>query len=793
MESERSRARRVLEFGLVLDQLAELTAFGPSRELALSLEPATTRAEAERRLGLAAEARWTLDATSLGGVGGVRDIRGPVERARAGGRLEAAELLDVGSTVAAGRLVRRAIAPHRERVPGLFDLVEGIRDHSALEDAISHAIDARGAVLDSASASLARIRSSARTAHSRLMDRLQAMLSSQTYRDVIQDPIVTSRDGRYVIPIRSDEKGKVRAIVHDQSSSGATLFVEPLEVVDLNNQVRQLEIEERHEVDRILLALSARVGEVGAAIQDGLERLARVDLAFAIARLAARHRAVIPDLADAAGADREARLMLRAARHPLLRGDVVPIDVHLTQSARIIVITGPNTGGKTVALKTIGLLTLMAQAGLPIPAAEGSIVPATDAVFADIGDEQSIEQSLSTFSSHLTHIVNILREATDRSLVLLDEVGSGTDPVEGAALARTILEEFRTRGCLAAATTHYAELKVYAHTTEGVANASVEFDIESLRPTYRLIVGAAGRSNAMDIATRLGLEPVLIERARAAIGSRDRDLSSAMEDLRRATDSAHDARRAATEEHRRVATLAATLLERIEQTDRERRKAIERAYRGAQRELDDLRRRIGEIASSASTVQGSPHLSSAAREIRQLQRHIDAAVPEPENRPTFKVGDWVRHTDLGMVGQVLRLDADAAEIQIGGMRSRATLGRLTAATRAEATADRGESSPARNSGTTVLRPSRPAPVESSQVDIRGWRAADVAADLDRILNDAYLAGLPWVRVIHGKGTGALRDAVQEFLAEHPLVSSYRPASAREGGEGATLAALVGSA
>jgi len=793
VESEQSRARRVLEFGQVLGQLAELTAFAPSRELALSLEPAATRADAERRLSLAAEARWTLDATSLGGVGGVRDIRGSLERARAGGRLEAAELLDVASTVTAGRIVRRAIVPHRERVPGLFDLVEGIRDHSAIEDAVSRAIDARSTILDSASATLARIRSSARAAHSRLMDRLQGMLSSQTYRDVIQDPIVTSRDGRYVIPIRADEKGKVRAIVHDQSSSGATLFVEPLEVVDLNNQIRQLEIEERHEVDRILLALSVRVGDVGAAIQDGLERLARVDLAIAIARLAARHRAVVPELADAASADQAARLTLLAARHPLLRGDVVPIDVHLTQSARVIVITGPNTGGKTVALKTIGLLTLMAQSGLPIPAAEGSVVPATDAVFADIGDEQSIEQSLSTFSSHLTHIVSILREATGRSLVLLDEVGSGTDPVEGAALARTILEELRTRGCLAAATTHYAELKVYAHTTAGVVNASVEFDIESLCPTYRLTIGAAGRSNAMDIATRLGLDPALIERARAAIGSRDRDLSSAMEDLRKATESAGVAQRSAEEEHRRVSTLAATLVERIDQTNRERRSAVERAYRGAQRDLEGLRQRIGEIATSARAVQGSPHISSVAREIRKLQRDVDATVPEPETRPAFKVGDWVRHTDLGMVGQVLRLDAGAAEIQIGTIRSRANLARLTPATRADATADLGDSNPARHSGATVYRTGQPASVESSQVDIRGWRAADVAADLDRILNDAYLAGLPWVRVIHGKGTGALRDAVQEFLAEHPLVSSYRSAAAREGGEGATLATLVGSA
>ncbi|TAK22084.1 MAG: endonuclease MutS2 [Chloroflexota bacterium] len=782
------RELAILEFPTVLRRLAGHASFAIGKEMALALRPAPTLSEATRRQRVVIEARWVVESGIGMGIGGARDVRESVRRAGLGGRIEPNDLLDVRATLSAGRVLRRGLLAHAVRVPELADFAAGLPDRPDLETEIGSALDERGNVVDSASATLGRLRAETRTIHGRLMERLQAFLTSSAYRDAIQDPIITTRNGRYVIPVKADERDKIRGVVHDQSSSGATLFVEPLQTLDLNNRLRQVQIEEQQEVERILLALSARVGARSAEILNGQESLGHLDCAFASARLAGELRAVAPDLVEGSGADRTAEIILPRARHPLLSGNVVPIDIRLGGEHIALVITGPNTGGKTVALKTIGLLTLMAMAGLQVPSADGARVRFVDRVYADIGDEQSIAQSLSTFSSHMTHIVAILRAATGSSLVLLDELGAGTDPVEGAALAQAILDELRHRGTLVVATTHYAELKTYAYATSGVANASVEFDVETLSPTYRLMIGAPGRSNALAIAARLGLGEAILETARARVAPRDAELANVLDTLRNEKERVIATRAAAEAEHHRIAALAAQLSEKIAATDRARKKAASDAYKRVEREIADLRARLRDIGADARPAQ--PGLSSTAvtrRQIDAVEREIRARRPAEVTATPVLIapGSWVRHRGLDQVGQVLSVRDDEVEIQFRALKGRARRNDIEPATRAE----QSRSEPAPDLFTTAGM----APISAiprTEIEIRGYRADDVSPELDRYLNDAYLAGLPFVRIVHGKGTGALRQTVREFLGAHPLVRGYDSAPQREGGDGVTVATLA---
>ncbi|MBM3678874.1 MAG: endonuclease MutS2, partial [Actinobacteria bacterium] len=605
---------------------------------------------------------------------------------------------------------------------------------------------------------------------------------SGAYKDVIQDAIITVRDGRYVIPIKSEVRSKFRSIVHDQSSSGATLFVEPLQTVDLNNRWRELRLEEEREVTRILQELSTLVSASAEPTVTGVETLAELDLTLACARYASSIDAVRPRIA----ADTEVHLL--QARHPLLPGDtVVPITVRLGEDFSALVITGPNTGGKTVALKTVGLLTLMALSGMQIPAAQHSAIRVVDAVYADIGDEQSIEQSLSTFSGHMTNIIALLGKASARSLVLLDELGAGTDPGEGSALARAILNELLERGTLVVATTHYAELKSYAHTTPGVANASVEFDVETLSPTYRLSIGLPGRSNALAIAARLGLSEDLLGKARGLVSEDEVRVESLLADIQQERERTERARQKAEKEHRRVAELARALQKRIAEAERQKAHAFAEAHAKAAEELADLRERMRALAAQIERGAAPREaLGPIIREVKAAETQLAQRRPAPAPPTTpITIGSWVKLARLGQIGLVTAVTGDQADLLIGSFKMRAPLADLAPATRAE----RDRVTP-RDDYPSYGMSAQLGPLPQSQIEIRGWRAEQVGPELDKYLNDAYLSGLPAVRIVHGKGTGVLRQVVRDILASHPLVLSFDVAERREGGDGVTIATLA---
>jgi DNA mismatch repair protein MutS2 len=789
-----------LEFPKILAQLAQYTAFSASRALALSLRPATRVIEVVERQQRSAEARRLLDAQPDTTVGGARDIRPAVGHARRGGVLEPAALLEIAATLGSMRRLGESLRRLDGRgYPLIAELGERLPRMPGLEEAISRAIGEDGEVLDSASPQLARIRGEVRVAFDRLQERLQNLINSSSYAAALQEPIVTVRNGRYVVPVKASHRREVRGLVHDQSASGATLYIEPLAVVELNNRYRERQIAEENEIARILGELSELVGGEAQEISAGVETLAEIDVLFAMARYSQVLRCVAPEIG--LGTDEERPVSLVQARHPLLDpARVVPIDLWLGGRVRILLITGPNTGGKTVALKTLGLLALMAQAGMQIPVRDPSRLPVFGQIFADIGDEQSIEQSLSTFSSHMTNIVRILRElarprdpyAEDAplALVLLDELGAGTDPLEGAALARVIIERLLEQGVLGAATTHYAELKAFAYATEGVQNASVEFDVETLAPTYRLAIGLPGRSNALAIATRLGLDQALIERARSTITRENVQVEDLLAEIHREREQAEAERRRGEELRADAEKLQRRLADEygeLQRTKEAQLSAAREELEGQVRELrQQLRRLRDEFRSVSLTRQW---LEEAEQRVQQAAE----AIPEaPKARPKIeqledeplRVGESVFVRSVGLTGEILELDEPEgeAEVQVGGFRMRVGL--------AELERRKLNAKETRQERRRELRVSVPqVPEVSMSFDMRGWRAGEVAEKLDRYLNDAYLAGLPQVRLIHGKGTGALRQVVREVLGGHPLVSSYG-GGGQDGGDGVTVAHLV---
>ncbi len=514
---------RVLEYQRVLEMLADHCSFSFSKQLARSLRPKTSLQFVKGLLSETTEAAEFLNRSGEPPFGAVTDVRAAVSRARIGGSLSGAELLAISDTLRCGARYKRAILEAKDDYPILESIASSVADLADLRATLEKSIGEDGDVLDTASPRLASIRKDISVISNRVRDRMEALIRDKNMAEYLQESIITVRNDRFVVPVKKEHKNSVRGIVHDQSSSGATLFVEPLHVVELNNRLVELRSRELEEIDEILRSLSQEVASVADDIEGNVDSLARLDLIFAKGRLSRRMRAVEPMLSDRGVVD------LRNARHPLLTGEVVPVSPRVGDEFTTLVITGPNTGGKTVTLKVIGLLCLMAQTGLHVPADEGSVVSVFDAIFADIGDEQSIEQSLSTFSSHMTQIVNILENATSNSLVLLDELGAGTDPTEGAALAMAILKYLHSKGARTVATTHYGQLKAFTHEAEGFENASMEFDLNTLRPTYRLNIGLPGSSNALAIAERLGLKSEVIEDARSRLGQQDASVESLIE------------------------------------------------------------------------------------------------------------------------------------------------------------------------------------------------------------------------------------------------------------------------
>ena len=792
------KSLQTLEFPKVLARVAGEAGFSVGRERVLALAPTADLDEARQRLAFTSEAVRLIDEQPRAGLAGAQDVRTQLLRASRGGDLTAADLVLVLNTLRSARSVGRLLGDlSGDTYPQMTALGEAMPVHPQLVRRIEEIINDEGEVLDTASTRLRRLRGEVRAATQRLQQRLRTLVGE--FGHVLQEPIVTTRADRYVVPVKADFRGRVRGIVHDQSASGATLFIEPMVVVELNNALREVQAQEQEEVERILREVSADIGVEAEAIGRAIEALGQFDLQLAKARYARLQRAIEPSL------NRDGRILLQRARHPLLTGRVVPIDVELGTEWFMIVVTGPNTGGKTVALKTVGLLTLMAQSGLHVPAQDGSELAVFDEVFADIGDEQSIEQSLSTFSSHVTRIVEVLRaisalrrgspDGPPPALVLFDELGAGTDPDEGSALARSILTYLLDRHVPTIATTHYSELKAFAHEQKGVVNASVAFDLETLSPTYELEIGLPGRSNALAIAARLGLDPRIVRGARRHLGTAGVRMEGLLRDLEQERDAAVDERQQLEQERAEVVQRQRELDGDRVRLDEERVRVLDEARTQARHELDAV---VAELARVRAQARQPDLTREGLDELRKRTRRMEDRLPAPSRstrrRPAAeaadesldgppRIGDAVEVLSLGQVGELLDLSADGSEgeVQMGSMRVRARVDDLRRVRRRESE-DHGRS-------IVVLRPPDRGTV-AQQLDMRGWRVEDALEELETYLNDAVMSGVSSVRILHGKGTGALRAAVREHLARHPLVQSSEPAPQREGGDGVTIVRLT---
>jgi DNA mismatch repair protein MutS2 len=781
-----------LELPAVLGRLAEYTSFSAGRELALSLTPATDQGQVRRRQRETSEARQLLSTRPDLTLGGAHDLIPLVENALRGARLLPADLLDVSDTLRRANLLRRSLLKHGDEFPLIVGYVGQLETCPDLVAEIERCIGEHAEVLDRASHELARIRAELAVARDRLMDRLNRILTNSQYASYLQEAYITQRDGRFVIPVRSDSKSRIPGLVHDQSASGATSFIEPLATVDLNNRYRELQLAEQREVERILLALSGLVADAAEPIQRTVEILAQLDMILGRAKYADASRATMPEIlpfqppeGEGAGRHPGSVIDLRQARHPLLDPrTVVPIDVHLSDDYFVIVITGPNTGGKTVSLKTVGLLALMAQCGLHLPADEGSRLSVFNHVCADIGDEQSIEQSLSTFSSHMSHIIDILHTVDDRSLVLLDELGAGTDPVEGAALAQSLLTHALQRRVTTLATTHYAELKAYASDTPGVVNASVEFDLETLAPTYHLTIGLPGQSNAFDIAERLGLAEPIVRRARSLISAdhvqAERFLAQIKEAQARTAQAQAEAERARAETQQ----MAEELRARLRNIERERGEILRQAHEQASAEVETVRKELRSLQRRLSIMTPSTiDLSGLEARLDELEKASEPVattvalppVPAPKGGE-IEVGDTVWVADLNATGEVLDMDDGAVEVQVGSFRVRTRRSSLELRHKA--------ASPPEAQEAKVSVP--PPPDVHLELHLRGLRVDEALPRLEKYLDEAYRAQVPFARIVHGKGTGALREAVRDFLRGYPLVESFGDGAEGEGDTGVTV-------
>jgi DNA mismatch repair protein MutS2 len=779
------RSIALLEFPAIRTRLAEATSFPPSRRLAEALEPSSDPVVVGRTLDETDQARALLEERPGVGVGAAADIGPAVERAARGGRLDPIQFLEIGTTLDATARLATLLAD--ERRPLLRELGRELHGLPALRSTLARSFDPSGEVLDTASPRLGGLRSAVKVAYERLRRRLDSLVGSEL-GNALQEPIITLRNGRYVVPVKSEARSRVKGIVHDASGSGATLFIEPLVAVELGNAWREAQVAEAEEIARILDELSAFVAVNAEALRETLGALARFDLWAAKASLAAELRATRAETTERAEA------ILLSARHPGLTGRVIPIDIRLGDDYTALVVTGPNTGGKTVTLRTLGLLSLMHQAGLHVPAEAGSRLPVWRDVFADIGDEQSIAQSLSTFSGHLRSIIRIVEAAGPGTLVLLDELGAGTDPTEGSALAQALLDHFIRAGALVAATTHYAELKAYAHTTPGARNAAVEFDLETLSPTYRLTIGLPGGSQAFAIAERLGLpEPIVVD-ARSRLSESQRSFEATLASIKATEGEAGEALdRARIAELRAIEALRAAQEERrVARTERD--EAVSRARAEAERIVEGLRTevRTSREALERETVTVpalDEALVRAERELGRLPTDPEAApAPEPVVERRWRLGERARSRSGGWEGRIAALERGGkrATLEAGGMRVTVDVEDLVPSVGDEASDRRGNGSGSDStSNAAELRLDRARSVASS-LDLRGARVEEALEALNRYLDDAGLAGLDKVFIIHGMGTGAVRDAVRSAAAAHPLVKSLRPGQRGEGGDGATI-------
>lgn len=791
---------RMLEFNKVIEKLTGYAAFSASIELALKIKPERTLEAALVKQKQTSEACHLLSVNDEISIGGATDIRPLADLSRRGGVLSETDLLAVSGTLMAARSLFRSMEKTEDKYPHLLEISHRLTPPPGIIEAISRCISDRAEVLDSASPKLGSIRSEVKVSHARLMSKLERMISDPHTVPMLQDPIITQRNGRYVIPVRSEFKSRIKSIVHDQSSSGATLFVEPVAVVELNNRWHELQLEERDEVRRILAALSALVGEQADTIKEIVNAQAEFDLTLMCAKYSQDLNATEPVMTPIRPPEKEHHpgitLHLLKARHPLLDpAKAVPIDISLEPQVFAVIITGPNTGGKTVTLKTLGLMVAMAQSGLHIPAQSGSELSFFENVFADIGDEQSIEQSLSTFSGHITNIVHILNNARSKTLVLLDELGAGTDPQEGSAIARGIMLYLVQKRIPCLIATHYPELKALAHATPGAVNASMEFDVKTLHPTFRLTIGIPGRSNALAIAKRLNLPEEILENARSMIDPNELKAEDLLNEIHHQREIARKARSAADHDRSIAMNLKQELSSRLDSIEEERRAALEQSRLEAEAEIADLRKEMEEVRKSLLRAR------QPLDEIKAIQEKVDKVedkVKKADKGTAVKlvdtdfvptVGKKVRLRSMDMEGVITAVGLEDAEILAGNLRLRVKMNDLGPAKPVEenagaktTTRKRRVSAGAESSDKKVSMPVSP----SMEIDLRGQRAEDALDALDRYLDNAIVTGMPFVRIIHGKGTGRLRQVIRETLRDNMNISSFEDGADNEGGDGVTI-------
>ena len=780
-----------LELPAVLEMLAAEAVGDTAKEQARALKPSTEPAEVRRRQEETTAAKTMMVVRGSPSFSGVKDVRPSLARADLGGALNTRELLDIARVLQCARLVRGYIADDTVGKTPIDHLFYALHANKFLEEKISTSISGEDEIADGASPELANIRRQMRAAAARAREALQKIISSPGYAKALQEPIITMRQDRYVVPVKAEHKGAVPGLVHDISASGATLFIEPMAAVKANNELRELAAKEKIEIDRILAELSADCAEHRDDISADFEILVRLDLIFAKAKLS--YKLNCQSAASEAGG-----IVLRRARHPLLdQAKAVPISLELGDSFDTLVITGPNTGGKTVSIKTIGLLAAMNQCGLHIPADDGSNLPVFSHILADIGDEQSIEQNLSTFSAHMSNIVNIIEECDDRSLILFDELGAGTDPTEGAALAVAIIEYCRRQGAVIAATTHYAELKVYATNEPGVQNASCEFDVETLRPTYHLLVGIPGKSNAFAISQRLGLGEDIIADARNRVSTESASFEATIEKLEqtrllleRDRNEAALKLREAQENAKKATFLKAELEVRLDKADLKSRREAERIIQEARSTAEEVFRELDEMRKRANEQEEAQQINEARSQLRRklnlseeaLKKDLEPAAPEQTSSRPVKVGDTVQIKSMGMKATVLAISSDRVlSLRAGIMNVTA---REDEVLLLEGVKAPGPKSVAKSS-TAQLRAMSIEP----QIDLRGMESVEAVLAAERYIDSAVMARLKTVTIIHGKGTGALRAAVQQMLKRNKSVKSFRLGRFGEGEAGVTVVEL----
>ncbi len=789
------KALKKLEYNKIIDKLAALAGSGLGRELCKALVPSDNIVEIKARQKETSDALTRIYRKGSLGFYGLHDIRGSLKRLEIGSTLGAGELLQISSVLdAALRIKAYGVRDNEENAgDSLDEMFNSLEPLTPLNNEIKRCIISEEEIADDASPALKNIRRSMKVTNDKIHEQLNSMVNSSGSRTMLQENIITMRNGRYCLPIKQEYRSQFPGMIHDQSSSGSTLFVEPMAVVKLNNDLKELEIREQEEIERILANLSNQAGLETENLDNNVRTIASLDFIFARAALSKQMKGTEPAFND------RGIIHIKKGRHPLIDPKkVVPIDITLGKDFTLLVITGPNTGGKTVSLKTVGLFTLLGQAGLHIPAFDGSELAVFEEVYADIGDEQSIEQSLSTFSSHMTNTVSILEKANYKSLVLFDELGAGTDPTEGAALAMSILANLHKRKVCTMATTHYSELKVYALSTEGVSNACCEFDIETLRPTYRLLIGIPGKSNAFAISSKLGLPDSIIEDAKNRIGVQDKSFEDLISDLEKkriameneqleiskARNEAEELRRRLEQKNERIDTSKDKIMAEAKE---EARKVLQEAKDFADRTIKNFNKWSveGGISRDMEMERGSlrEKLSQAESGLALKNNKKSKKPVKPKD---FKLGDAVNVLSLGLKGTVSSLPNAKGDlfVQMGILRSQVNISDLELIDEPVITGPN-----INRTGSGKIKMAKTATI-STEVNLIGKTVDEALSVLDKYLDDAYLSHLPQVTVIHGRGTGALKNAVHSHLKRTKYVKSYREGAFGEGGQGVTIVEFV---